>query len=66
MPENEEEVLLLAYTAKDSYRSPSHYIFGDVKVPTQSQYEIDVYITGLRREHEAQRLEEQLADMSRK
>lgn len=53
-PENEEEVLVLAYTAKDCYTSPSHYAFGDVRIPTQSQYEIDTFVSGKRREHEAE------------
>jgi len=57
-PENKEEILTLAYTAKECYQSPSHYVFGDVQIPTQSAYEIDVYVTAIRKEHEAEMLEE--------
>ena len=62
-PENEEEVLALGYTAKESYQSPSHYVFGP-NLPIQSQYEIDVWVTAVRKEHEAELLEEQKRDMA--
>ena len=62
-PENEDEVILLAYTAKDCYQSPSHYAFGP-NLPVQSQYEIDTYVAAKRREHETElaREAEQRAD----
>lgn len=53
-PENRDEVLTLGYIAKECYQSPSHYAFGDVPIPTQSEYEIDVYVTAIRKEHEAE------------
>ena len=62
-PENEEEILALGYTAKECYQSPSHYVFGD-KIPIQSQYEIDVWVTAVRKEHEAELAEEERRDMA--
>jgi len=56
-PENEEEIIALGYTAKECYQSPSHYVFGDT-IPIQSQYEIDVWVTAIRKEHEAELAEE--------
>ena len=52
-PENEEEIIALGYTAKECYQSPSHYVFGP-NLPIQSQYEIDVWVTAIRKEHEAE------------
>lgn len=57
-PENKEEVLALGYTAKECYKSPSYYAFGDVEIPTQSEYEIDLYVTSIRKEDEAERIRE--------
>ena len=56
-PENEEEVLVLAYTSKGCYQSPSHYAFGP-NIPIQSQYEIDAYVNAKRTEHEAELADE--------
>lgn len=56
-PENEEEIIALGWTAKECYKSPSHYVFGP-DIPLTSQYEIDLYVTAIRKEHEAEMIEE--------
>ena len=55
--ENRDEVLALYYTAKDNDRQPSYYAFGP-DIPIQSQYEIDLYVTAIGKEHEAELAEE--------
>ena len=52
-PENREEVLALYYTAKDNDRQPSYYAFGP-NLPLTSQYEIDLYVNTIGKEHEAE------------
>ena len=52
--ENRDEVIALGYIAKECYRSPSYYAFRDVKIPVLSEYEIDTYVTAMRKEHEAE------------
>ncbi|MDE0398864.1 MAG: hypothetical protein OXL96_13800 [Candidatus Poribacteria bacterium] len=61
-PDNEEEVLTLAYTAQENRKSPSHYAFGDVPIPTQSEYEIDFYVTAIRIQDQARKAEQALLD----
>lgn len=56
-PENRDEVLTLYYTAQRNRRSPSYYAFG-LRIPLQSQYEIDAYVTMLGVEHEAEQARE--------
>ena len=51
--QNREEVLALYYTAKDNDKQPSYYAFGP-NIPIQSQYEIDLYVTAIGKEHEAE------------
>ena len=60
--ENRDEVLALYYTAKDNDKQPSYYAFGP-DIPLTSQYEIDLYVTAIGKEYEAELLEEQKRDM---
>ena len=57
LEENREEVLALYYTTKGSPRTPSYYAFGP-DIPLQSQYEIDLYVNAIGKEHEAELVRE--------
>ena len=51
--ENRDEALALYYTAKGNDRQPSYYAFGP-NISIQSQYEIDLYVNAIGKEHEAE------------
>ena len=46
-------MLALYYTAKKFGKQPSYYAFGP-NIPIQSQYEIDLSVNAIGKEHEAE------------
>jgi len=52
--------LTLYYTAQKNRRTPSYYAFGmyGVRIPRQSEYEIDAYVTMIGVEHESEKARE--------
>ena len=52
-PENKDEVLALYHTTEGTRFAPSDYAFGP-DIPIQSQYEINLYVRAIGKEHEAE------------